>query len=130
MTASVTSPEACRARMLPRANRPEIERAISLLFLPGDVIEVRTPETRAGVVAGYFDDFPEMATAIAEADAKYRAGGTYYVLNRIDPALLGRAYNRLKEHAECTIAGNNIRGRRWLPVDLDPVRAGGSLVVG
>ena len=63
-----------------------------------------------------------MASAIAEADAKYRAGGIYYALNRIDPALLGRAYNRLKEHAEYTTADNNIRGRRWLPVDLDPCK--------
>jgi hypothetical protein len=76
-------------------------------------------------VAGYFDDFPAMATAIAEADAKYRAGGTYYVLNRIDPALLGRAYNRLKEHAEYATADSNILTRRWLPVDLDPVRPAG-----
>jgi hypothetical protein len=125
MTAGATSPEACRERVLPRANRPEIERAISLLFLPGDVVEVRIPKTRAGVVAGYFDNFPAMATAIAEADAKYRAVGIYCVLNRVDAALLGRAYNRLKEHAEYTTADSNIRSRRWLPVDLDPVRPAG-----
>jgi hypothetical protein len=76
-------------------------------------------------VAGYFDDFSAMAAAIAGADAKYRAGGIYYVLNRINPALLGRAYNRLKERAEQTTADNNILGRRWLPVDLDPVRPAG-----
>lgn len=109
----------------PRANRREIERAITLLFRPGDVVEVRIPKTRAGVVAGYFDNFATMTTAITEADAKYRAGGVYYVLNRIDRALLGRAYNRLKEHAEYTTADNNICGRRWLPVDLDPVRPAG-----
>lgn len=107
---------------VPRADRSEIERAIPLLFQPGDVVEVRIPKTRAGVVAGYFDNFRAMATAIAEADAKYRAGGVYYVLNPIDRALLARSYNRLREHAEHTTTDNNIRGRRWLPVDLDPVR--------
>jgi hypothetical protein len=66
-----------------------------------------------------------MATAIAEADAKYHAAGTYYVLNRINPALLARAYNRLKEHAEYATADNNILRRRWLPIDLDPVRPPG-----
>lgn len=105
-----------------RASRVEICRGISLLFEPGDVVEVRIPKTRAGVVAGYFDNFSTMAGAICEADAKYRAGGVYYVLNKINPALLGRAYNRLKEHAEHTTADNNILGRRWLPIDLDPVR--------
>jgi hypothetical protein len=110
---------------IPRANPAEIERAISLLFEPGDVLEVRIPKTRAGVVAGYFDDLPAMAGAILRADAKYQAGGIYYVLNKINPALLGRAYNRLKEHAEYTTADNNVLGRRWLPIDLDPVRPAG-----
>jgi hypothetical protein len=60
-----------------------------------------------------------MAAAICHADAKYEAGGVYYVLNRLNPVLLGRAYNRLKEYAEHTTADNNILQRRWLPVDLD-----------
>jgi len=94
----------------PRADRAEIERAISLLLTPGDVVEVRIPKTRAGVVVGYFDDFSAMAGAICQSDAKYKAGRVYYVLNRINPTLLGRAYNRLKEHAEHTTADNNILG--------------------
>jgi hypothetical protein len=108
-----------------RADRTEVARAISHLFEPGDVVEVRIPKTRAGVVAGYFDNLATMAEAICQADAKYRASGVYYVLNKINPALLGRAYNRLKEYAEHTTADNNILGRRWLPVDLDPVRPPG-----
>jgi hypothetical protein len=109
----------------PRADRKEIERAISLLFDAGDVVEVRIPKTRIGVVAGYFDNLSTMAAAICHADAKYQAGGVYYVLNKVSPALLGRAYNRLKEHAEYTTADNNILVRRWLPIDLDPVRPAG-----
>jgi hypothetical protein len=110
---------------IPDADRAEIERAISVIFESGDVVEVRIPKTRAGVVSGYFDDHLMMVEAILLADAKYGAGGVYYVLNRINPALLGRAYNRLKERAELTTADNNILGRRWLPVDLDPVRPAG-----
>lgn len=109
----------------PVADRAEIENAISLLFTPGDVVEVRIPKTRAGVLAGYFDNASTMAEAICQADERYRAGGVYYVLNRINPALLGRAYNRLKERADLTTADSNIIGRRWLPVDLDPVRPAG-----
>ena len=108
-----------------RANRVEIDHGISLLFEAGNVVEVRIPKTRAGVVAGYFDNFSTMAGALCQADAKYRAGGVYYVLNKINPALLGRAYNRLKEHAEHTTADNDVLGRRWLPIDLDPVRPAG-----
>ncbi len=109
----------------PKADRTEVERALSLLFRVGDVLEVRIPKTRSGVVAGYFDDVSIAAGAICQADAQYRASGVYYVLNKINPALLGRAYNRLKERAEHTTADNNIRERRWLPVDLDPVRPAG-----
>jgi hypothetical protein len=109
----------------PRPDGAEIKRAIALLFKSGDVVEVRIPKTRAGVVAGYFDDPSKMTEDICQADLKYRAVGIYYVLNEINPALLGRAYNRLKEHAEYTTADNNILRRRWLPVDLDPVRPAG-----
>jgi len=111
--------------MTPRADRAEIDRGISLLFDPGEVVEVRIPKTRAGVVVGYFDDHERLAAGIQVADAKYCAGGVYYVLNRINPALLGRAYNRLKERAEFTTADNDVLRRRWLPIDLDPVRPAG-----
>jgi hypothetical protein len=109
----------------PKPDLAEIQQAISLLFEPGDVVEVRIPKTRFGVVSGYFDDFSAMADRICQADQRYRAGGVYYVLNKLNTALLGRAYNRLREHAEYTTADNNILARRWLPVDLDPVRPAG-----
>jgi hypothetical protein len=38
---------------------------------------------------------------------------------------LGRAYNRLKEKAEYATADTNILRRKWLPIDLDPVRPAG-----
>jgi hypothetical protein len=109
----------------PKADLAEIKRGISLLFTPGAVVEVRIPKTRFGVVSGYFDNKEALATAILAADNRYRAAGVYCVLNEIDPALLGRAYNRLKERAEYATADNNILRRRWLPVDLDPVRPAG-----
>jgi hypothetical protein len=112
-------------RRIPRADLTEIESGIALLFTPGDVVEVRIPKTRVGVVAGYFDDHTALAKSIFAADARYQAAGVYYVLNQINPALLGRAYNRLKERAEYTTADSNILLRQWLPIDLDPVRPAG-----
>jgi hypothetical protein len=103
----------------------EIKRAIALLFDPNDVVEVRIPKTRVGVVSGYFDNHDDLSKAIYQADAKYRAGGVYYTLNQINPALLGRSYNRLKERAAYTTADNNVLRRRRLPVDLDPIRPAG-----
>jgi len=109
----------------PKANLAEVKRGIAVLVKPGDVVEVRIPKTRSGVVSGYFDDHEALAAAILEADSNYKAPGVYYTLNQINPALLGRAYNRLKVRAECTTADNNILRRRWLPVDVDPVRPAG-----
>jgi hypothetical protein len=109
----------------PNADGKEIQRGIALLFGPSEVVEVRVPKTREGVVVGYFDNLQKLAAAILTADAKFRAPGVYFTLNLIDPALLGRAYNRLKGHAECTASDNNVLRRRWLPIDLDPVRPAG-----
>jgi hypothetical protein len=48
--------------------------------------------------------------------------GIYVTLNTVDPALLARAANRLKSRASTTTSDKDIVGRRWLPLDLDPVR--------
>lgn len=113
------------AREACSADLDEINRGVSLLFRPSDVVEVRLPKTRAGVVSGYFDNPEALAKAILESDKAYRATGVYYVLNVINSALVCRAYNRLKEHAQYTTADSNVLRRRWLPVDLDPVRPAG-----
>lgn len=118
-----------QAATQPKADHEEIERGISLLFQPGDVVEVRIPKTTAGVVSGYFDDHWALAAAIQEADTKYKAAGVYYVLNQIDPALLGRAYNRLKEHAEYATADNNIQRRVLASDRFGPRATGGRLVL-
>lgn len=108
-----------------QADQYEIERATRLLFSEGVVTEVRIPKTRAGVIAGYFDNPASMVAAIREVDARHAPAGIYCVLNPVVPTLLGRAYNRLRERSEHTTADNNIIQRRWLPVDLDPVRPAG-----
>lgn len=125
MISTATMPNPRRGVQVLKADHAEIARAVGLLFEPGNVVEVRIPKTRAGVVSGYFDDHTTMAAAIHDADTKYRASGVYYVLNKINPALLGRAYNRLRERAEYTTSDINILQRCWLPIDLDPVRPAG-----
>ncbi len=108
-----------------RSDRHGIQCGVTALFQISDVVEVRILKTRAGTVSGYFDDHEKLVDAIFQADSAYRPIGIYYVLNVINPALLGRAYNRLKERAEFTTADNNVSRRRWLPVDLDPIKPAG-----
>jgi len=117
----------CHApRSSTRPNLAEIKRGISLLFSPGDVVEVRIVKTdKFGTVSGYFNDFDAMAQAIFEADQKYLPDGIYYTLNEVNPRLLGRSCNRLRERCDLTTSDKDILSRRWLPIDCDPVRPAG-----
>jgi hypothetical protein len=107
-----------------RCDRAEIEGAIKLLFDPGSTAEVRVPIRAGRVVSGYFDDHDKLATEIQRAE-KYGASGIYYTINPVNPALLGRYFNRLQDYASPTTADPDIIKRRWLPVDLDAVRPTG-----
>ena len=51
--------------------------------------------------------------------------GVYATLNPLNPDLLARAANRVKEYAKETTADRDIVNRRWLPIDFDPVRPAG-----
>jgi len=97
--------------------------ALRLFHEPGEVFEVRIFGVRgAGTVSGYFDDADFAAAAIAGYDG--RAEAIYHTINPVDPALLERAANRLRENVGtggCTEDANIIH-RRWLPVDVDYTR--------
>ncbi|NLG84179.1 MAG: hypothetical protein GX493_06150 [Firmicutes bacterium] len=105
--------------------RHEIARAVRLLFDPGQVVELRIPKTPKKTVSGYFDDHEKLVKAAVAADRnaeEKKLPGIYVTLNPCDPALLARAANHLRPYAETTTADAEILGRRWFPIDLDPVR--------
>jgi hypothetical protein len=103
-----------------------IERALGILAEPGQVVEVRILNIdgrRNRVDSGYFDDFATLAKAIPAYNA--RAEGIYITLNPVNPDLLARAANRIKVWSNLTTADGDIVRRRWLPIDIDPVRPSG-----
>jgi hypothetical protein len=103
----------------------EASRAISLLFRPEDVIEVRVPKAgRQRTISGYFDDPLELQRAVVRLEES-EWPGVYWTLNPVNPALLARASNKLKSFAETTTSDADILCRRWLPIDLDPRRPAG-----
>jgi hypothetical protein len=110
----------------PAADPAEIRRAADLLFEPGQVVEVRVLHThtpRRGTVRGYYDDLAKMAQ-----DAAYwsgRAPAVYWTLNPCRRELLARADNHLQPWALETTSDGDILCRRWLPIDVDPVRPAG-----
>ena len=106
-------------------------QAIGTLFLPGDVIEIRalnvdrSPDRYGVIHSGYF--VFEAAEEIRRAltSLRDRAEGIYVILNRLNPALLGRAHNRLQGKPKHTTSDSDIIELRWLYIDVDPVRPAG-----
>lgn len=106
------------------SSREHIDAAISALFRPGDVVELRIPKAgRFKTISGYFDDFNRLAETIEQYSGEFE--GIYYTLNPVDRALLGRANNHVKEYAQSTTNDRDIVCRCWLLIDIDPVRPSG-----
>lgn len=99
-------------------------RFLDLLWLPGDVREVRIPKHNkfGHTASGYFNSPEALASAAARWDGR---ANLYITLNPVNPALLARAANRIAEKAESTSSDTDILRRRWLFIDLDPVRPTG-----
>ncbi|MDI6898576.1 MAG: hypothetical protein QMC82_01960 [Methanolinea sp.] len=105
----------------------EIIKALATLFPGGGVVELRALSAR-GVHSGYFDDFAALAEKAANLDVLPDVGGVYVTLNEVDPALLSRRANRVQMdigRKDPTTGDSDVLRRRWLPVDLDPVRPSG-----
>ncbi|NLA31084.1 MAG: hypothetical protein GX880_04605, partial [Methanomicrobiales archaeon] len=95
--------------------------------LAAGVVEVRA--LADGMThSGYFDDYEKLACAVEALDADSSITGIYVTLNAVNPALLARRVNRIKmrlSRKDATTADTDIIRRRWLPVDIDPVRPSG-----
>lgn len=106
----------------PKPDKAAMLAALAALFEPDDVIELRSVSRNRRIDAGYFDG--EHREALVDAAARLNADGAavYVTLNRIDPQLLGRYYNRIEHKASDTATDANVTRRRWLLIDLDPVR--------
>jgi len=122
--------------LLPPNSSPEhqVRRFLELLFVPGDIFEVRVPKCAdkpgshyRSTTLGYYQH-AQIAKAVRDImvlDAAARAPGIYVTLNPVVPALMARAANRLKDRAEEATADTDVVVRRRMLVDADPVRAKG-----
>lgn len=111
-----------------------VRRFLGLLFQSGDVFEVRAPDCRerrdaryAFTCSGYFtfETMDAAVNGIAELDRSAIAPGIYLTINPVAPALLARAANRIKPRARETTQDKDVMHRRWLLIDVDPVRPAG-----
>jgi hypothetical protein len=103
----------------------EIQRAIAVLYEPGEVAEIRVPG-KFGAISGYFDDHEKLAKAVKQLSDSGKYEAVYYTLNSCHGALLARrAKNQLHLDVKETTSDIDIVRRRWLLVDFDPKRPKG-----
>lgn len=112
------------------ARQREIKRTLEVFHEPGDVIEIRALNLRSGygrpfTAAGYFDDFDVAALKAAELHENWEPEGMYFVLNRLNPTLLARIANMFISYPSATTGDIDIIRRRWLLIDVDPMRPKG-----
>jgi DNA repair photolyase len=86
---------------------------------------MRIPQAgRYKTISGYFDEAGALADAVvALADENFP--GIYFTINPVNPDLLARSANKYTKYAKETTADAGILRRRWLPIDLDPIRPSG-----
>lgn len=116
-----------RKAFAPSPDKAAILAALAVLFDSGDVIELRAfPKGRKRTDAGYFD--ADHWEALADHAARLSASGAavYITLNPVDPQLLSRYSNRVETFATSTTTDKQVVRRRWLLIDMDPVRPSGT----
>lgn len=85
----------------------------------GDVVEIRVLGSKK-TWSGYYNS----ADAVVNAINSVQEGGIYSCLNTIKASCYDRAqHERLVMSPKATTSDNDIDGRRWILVDLDPKRS-------
>lgn len=110
----------------------EIRKAITALF-NGQVVEVRMMDKKKRLtVAGWFDDYDALAKTVARLardgygeSYKYIHENVFWTCNPVHAGLLARQPKNTVAFVEDATSDNNILSRRWIPVDIDPLRPSG-----
>nr|WP_319538802.1 hypothetical protein [uncultured Methanospirillum sp.] len=113
--------------MIERDRAGEVLSTLEYLFDPGQIIEIRALSSGA-ISSGYFSDYQKAVAEILIREADTLISGFYVTLNEVNPALLARRANRIQSRmgkADASTADSDIIRRRWLPIDIDPVRPSG-----
>jgi hypothetical protein len=101
--------------------------AVARIAGPGQVVEVRAL-TDQYTHSGYFSDPAALIRSVEALDTDSSVHGIYVTLNEVNPALLSRRANRIKMRLgkkDSTTSDADILRRRWLPIDIDPLRPSG-----
>ena len=100
----------------------KILHTVHTLFEPGDVIEIRLKKG-GKLYSGYYDyaHFEKLADDVKKYDILAGTEAIYYTVNPVQDVLLARCNNRI-EKADITTSDDHIKYRKYLPIDIDPIR--------
>lgn len=106
-------------------NAEEVRRAISVLYDPNDVFEVRAIGTKGTkeIISGYFRDAETLLKAFEKINPNGR--NMYITLGQVKEECLARSQSERFLITKQTSSDTEITAYRWLFVDLDPVRTAG-----
>jgi hypothetical protein len=132
-TQSVTQSELPPSAKGVSCDRAELLKTLQVLIGQGQVVEIRALEVTndrgySRTFSGYFDNAETAADCILDLEnlcSSYK--GIYFTLNPVNPDLLARRCNRLDiaGKGDASTSDRDIAARRWLLVDIDPVRPSG-----
>jgi len=106
-----------------KPDESEIKKALEILVGPDSPVELRAiHKNRNRIDAGVFDHEHRQELVDAAIRLNKMGAAVYVTLNPIDPQLLSRYHNRIQESVKATATDANITRRRWLLVDIDPIR--------
>lgn len=108
-----------------KRRKEEIRENINLLFLPEDVVELRALSDFK-TYSGYFKDHDRLSDEAFRLDISGE-NGIYVTLNEVNPVLYSRRADRIRQltKKDAATSDADIIRRRFLPVDIDPVRPSG-----
>lgn len=100
------------------------------LLHPDTAFEIRVlgalstegPEKRCTYSVCWQGDYDRVAEECCDFDRNYEPKGVYVTLNPVRPELATAKKLEFKESPSSTTKNEDITGRRWLLVDIDPIR--------
>ena len=92
----------------------KIEQAISVLFKPGQLVEVRGKKIGGGIASKYYTDHEHMAEVIAKADASEKYEALWVTLQRVKPGT-----DATRNADKPTTGRDDIEAYEWLVIDVD-----------
>lgn len=103
-------------------NEIEIKKALDIFKADGEVIEIRTINSRGMTASGYFKNKETAVSCIK----RFPSSQIYFVINRIKEECYSREQqNAMLEKAKVTTNDSDIEMRDWLFIDVDPTRPSG-----